>query len=471
MKSEANFFLALRSVDANGPPLMIGLSVDDLLKWVERTKDPVPSDAVAQSQTETDDSSFDSQPKKSLVDQLDKLAQRFAIAMASYHPLIDLSSVLASAMAKGIAKDISAVASEKYVHVQNVDDVEIYQVPPSFQTPLISEVKTLSELTNGLSTLPASAILSLVSVYDSYFGELVSTVLSSRPERYSTSEKSISVRDILQMSSFEELTEKLVEDEIDALLRRSHHEQIEQIEKLIGVKITNEHDSLPKYLEVFERRNLIAHGNACFNRYYLENCNKFGLEISDVKIGDKLIIDAAYSHMAVDLLSEFWILSLFAIWRKSLKDNLEELYSRIHLITYDLLVSKRFTLTSSIIEFALNKQNTRGITERTLRMMAVNLAISYKKQSLQPELEKSLSIFDWSASADDFKICIAAIREDFDEVARLMKKVSYSNSVEKSAFRSWPAFDWVRENPLIQTTFFEEYGELLTEAMDISKID
>lgn len=76
---------------------------------------------------------------------------------------------------------------------------------------------------------------------------------------------------------------------------------------------------------------------------------------------------------------------------------------------------------------------------------------------------------DWSASREDFQICVAAIKGDIDEVVRLMPKVHQGELINKSAFREWPVFDWAREERAVREKFQEVYGEPIIVPNDEEK--
>ena len=56
-------------------------------------------------------------------------------------------------------------------------------------------------------------------------------------------------------------------------MRGSHDEQIEYIEKNLHIDIRNHYEEWGEFIEIFERRNIISHGNYIINSHYVRNCN------------------------------------------------------------------------------------------------------------------------------------------------------------------------------------------------------
>ena len=78
--------------------------------------------------------------------------------------------------------------------------------------------------------------------------------------------------------------------------------------------------------------------------------------------------------------------------------------------------------------------------------------------------EAILDAEDWSASNDDFKLVIAALRDDFPRAIELMRKVGANGGVDKADYRDWPAFQGLRKVPAFEDAFMEIFGEPLSIA-------
>jgi len=311
----------------------------------------------------------------------------------------------------------------------------------------------------GFEALPGATLLSLVATFDSYFSEMVRFFLSIHPERYTNSDRQISLKDVFARKNLEEVIDQVIGLEISELMRGSHTEQVQFVETHLGVKIIDHYERWPNFVEIFERRNLIAHGNLIVNDIYLARCKSVKYtDIDKVAIGHTLSLTPSYLHKATDILSEFGILLVFVLWRKHLRDSEESAFEYMNRMCYDLIRTKRPRLAQRLLEFALNKQR-RACSDVTVRMMLVNLANSYKKMKNNSKCLEVISSMDWSASKDTFQICIASLQGDVDKVVALMPGVAASKTIEARDFREWPVLDWVRDDPRVIETFERVYGE------------
>jgi hypothetical protein len=97
-------------------------------------------------------------------------------------------------------------------------------------------------------------------------------------------------------------------------------------------------------------------------------------------------------------------------------------------------------------------------------MMLINLANTHKKMRNDVKCQEVISSMDWTASDDNFQICIASLEGDVEKVVSLMpglaaRKGPDARGINANSFRAWPIFDWVRDDPKINETFERVYGE------------
>ena len=61
--------------------------------------------------------------------------------------------------------------------------------------------------------------------------------------------------------------------------------------------------------------------------------------------------------------------------------------------------------------------------------MLINLANSYKKMKNEEKCQEVISSIDWTASGDNFQICIASLQGDVDKVVALLPGLAVSKAV------------------------------------------
>lgn len=253
--------------------------------------------------------------------------------------------------------------------------------------------------------------------------------------------------------------EKLINEEINKLLRGSHLKQVEYLENLIDTKIISRYERWPNFFEIFERRNRYAHAAGIADADYILKVSEQHYQTKNIATGDKLKLDSRYLHRSTDYLTEFGVLLSFMAWRK-LGASPNEAYRHLSLQCYELITNKRYKLAIWLLDFCLNKQSTKGVDEAIVRTMHINLANAYKKTSNDKQMNATLSALDWSAVSPEFQICIASLKEDYEAFCALVPVVRASNVIGVRELQEWPVFDWVREH--------EEVLKVCEENFDVS---
>jgi hypothetical protein len=402
--------------------------------------------------------------EKTIEEGLDRraseLINQFSEALTSIRSMIAFTGmVMPLARTVFIEGRLKEFAENNLKNIKSDARVVVY----SYDRNQFVDVKKLIgeylELVNGHAALPKAILLSLVSTFDSFFAEIIRFFLSVHPERYTSSDRQISMKEVLTKKSIEEVIEHIIGEEINDLMRGSHTEQVKFVEEILKVKIIGHYERWPNFVEIFERRNLVAHGNLIVNTTYLKRCKEAKLtDIDKFEIGATLTLGPGYLNKALDILIEFGVLLVFTLWKKHIPDSDEKAFEHLGRVAYDFIVKKRPRLAKNLLEFALYKQN-KTCSEKIRKMMTINLANANKKLKKDDECKRILDGTDWSAANNEFQICIASLRGDTRRVVELMPSVAASGVVTASEFREWPVFDWIREDPVIIEAFERVYNE------------
>ncbi|MXY51052.1 MAG: hypothetical protein F4Y86_00770 [Gammaproteobacteria bacterium] len=400
----------------------------------------------------------DAKPTPDPSTELSELMARFQETMSGYVPLRRLVLAIMPTMRSAfIHGEVYRSAIKHLEKVATDGEFETYAVTKD-QFPVIQrQIRRLREFDRGIAVLPGAVLLSLVATFDSFVADTLRIMLRSKPERLFASSKTIAVKDVLSMRSFDEVIDRVTEDEVEEIMRGSHTEQVKYIEDKLNVDIRKNYDEWGDFVEIFERRNLIAHGNQTANARYIRNCKKHGFDVG-AEEGTRLELGPQYLMGSSDRLLEFGLSLMFVLWLKHFRDDREAAYESLNGRTYELIRDGQHHVAARLLDLALFKQSPSA-SERIMKMMTVNLANAYKKSG---ELEKAYDVIsevDWSAATDDFQICIAAIRDDVERVVELIPKVAREELVDKADFREWPVFDWVRDDRLVRERFESVFGE------------
>lgn len=416
-------------------------------------------------------SSVEESPNQPIGSSFADIIDRLMTSIMSFYDLISINTNVRKIFPNIYIDNEFDVFLDKNNILESDNDICIYGVEDDKISSLNSKLKRLSHIRDGISSIPANVIMGLVARFDANISRLVRYLLAIRKERLASNEKMISVKDVLAASSFDELISDLIDDEIYSLMRGSHEDQIKYIEDSFSIKVRETFDKWPQFIEVFERRNLAAHGEGTANARYDRICSRAKVPTEHrLSIGARVSFPDKYLRDSTDVLLEFGILLTWWLWLKHEPQDAEVAYNKINGATYDMILERRYKLASRILHSCLARA-TNNAPESVRRMMSVNLANCYKKIENDEGFQKAISMFDWSASADEYKISIASLNDNVEEVCNLMHKVTTDETVGKSGFRDWPVFDWVRNDERFIEKFREVFGEPLHKPNTTEKSD
>ena len=146
-----------------------------------------------------------------------------------------------------------------------------------------------------------SFLTSQISQYDAYLGRLLRLIYFILPEKLNTSEKQITFKELVQYSSIEEARERLIEREVDSVVRRSHEDQIAWLKENLGLQVAAFIPELPDFIEIAQRRHLFVHCDGVVSAPYIKNCKSVGLKLpSDIVIGHQLEVSREYLENAFE---------------------------------------------------------------------------------------------------------------------------------------------------------------------------
>lgn len=390
-----------------------------------------------------------------------KLLNSLDKSLTPYHSAIELTTIFRYGLRKaGLESQIYDTVKKSSKLVNSGENFETFIIDYKIHDKLNKSVNEIDEIDQGMRVLPSSILLSIVATFDSIIGDFVKDLITLDPCSIDFGDKSLSYRELFRTSEIDTIKRNIIDDEVNRLLRDSHKEQVKYIEKLSDTEIIKHYERWRNFYEIFERRNQYAHANGVVTRSYLEKLEREKYPIGDLAIGDKLNLSTSYLHKAVDYLIEFGTLLSFVVWRKG-SDDPNVAFGALSDAAYFYITKKRLKLAVWLLDFALHKQGRKGVEDMRVRQMYVNFANALKKMEKTEESEKALAELDWSAASIDFRISIAAVREDTKEVIRLLPAAVESEAISKDSVRDWPVFDWVRSDEKFQEKFLEVFGEQL----------
>jgi len=300
--------------------------------------------------------------------------------------------------------------------------------------------KKVSRFLTALSVLPGKFLVAFVSEYDAFLGNLVKDIFRLKPEFLDNSDRSLSFSELKSMGSVEVAYEYILEKEVETLLRKSHSEQFDWLEKKFGLGLKKGLDSWPLFIEITERRNLLVHCDGIVSNQYLAVCRKHGVQLDDeIKVGTQLVTDREYLAKAYRCLYEIGVKLTQVLWRKVFKNEIQKADMSLMEISYNLIHDEELELSKRLLDFSTCTLKSWG-DDSSRRAFVINRAQSYYHAGDYQDCLDILGNEDWTACSDRFQICVASLQRDYQKAKNIMERIGGNGSVLEADYLDWPVF-------------------------------
>ena len=317
-----------------------------------------------------------------------------------------------------------------------------------------------------------SLFVSLISQYDAYLSRLLRAIFEIKPDFLNDSEKNLTFSQLVKMETIENAREFIIDKEIETVLRKSHSEQFEYLEKLFGITLREKLPIWQTFIEITERRNLLVHCDGFVSNQYLKICNEHKCKIDNVKVGDRLGAEHKYFLNAYKCLYEIATKLTHTIWRKYLTSDLEDADRKLNNVCFHLINTKSLELADILLEFGCAQK--KHFNESSKNLFTINGSLSKYLQEKKEEAKQILDKKDWSASSDSFKLAYAILTDDFKNAYKIMVNIGDKGEVDQSDYKQWPLFSIIhREDEFketYQTIFKEEYSVMETPMRPLQEL-
>lgn len=387
-------------------------------------------------------------------------------SLISYIDILPLIASLTPTLTYGLrSKKLIDFLNDKSSSYEDNSGRIILNVPVRY----FDEFKSISDGASKAHSvgrqIPKMLIIGIVSSYEHHLSLIIREILRKNPGRLAASDRQVSVKDVFDSGDIESFKEQVLDKEIDIIMRCSFEEQVSWIEKAVGIRseIKADYGDWPKLVEIFERRNLFTHANGFINDRYLKKAKKLNFPKRDgIVKGHELLAGPRYFKEALETICEFGIKITQVCWRKIENGNEKIADDALCAFGFEFIERGRYNLAIKIFEFFFSLSGKKEEERRLVSL--VNLANAYKLNGDSKKAEKLLDKEDWSVVNDNFRISVMAVREDCDEVIRLMKRMGASCDFGERAYEEWPVFFHVRDDDRFRNTFEEIFGRKYSPA-------
>lgn len=391
-------------------------------------------------------------------EKLVNILKDYTHKLESLRDTVDLSMLLSLAAYVQAVKNYRSFLAKNGTPIKSKDKTEkTYNISPNHQRAAMKLEHRVQRAGLALKLLPRTFVVSFVTEFDAFLSKIVKEVLYQKPEILNGLEKQIKYAELISFKSLKEAQESLIDKEIDGIFRESHTFQMEWLEKKLNLKITETFSNWSQFIELTERRNLYIHTDGVISKQYVTVCNANEAELSEnTKLGAVLDPNPKYFDEIYLCLYELSVIVTYLVWSKLKKTN--DPHDGLNHVIYDLLLDEKNLLISRISESVEKSKISTRASDETYRIFTLNRAHAYKCIGKSNEVQKILESLDWSATDPKFKLCVAALNDDFALANEIMKEIGKRGSVQKDQYDEWPILKDFRQTSLYSQTYKKLFG-------------
>jgi len=297
------------------------------------------------------------------------------------------------------------------------------------------------KLERGHKLFRSNTFIALVSRFDEFVGDVIRCIHKAHPDRLKSSEKSLSYDELIRLTDINQAVNCLIDKEVDKVLRDSHTEQIQHIEKKLNLKFRESLTCWSQFVELTERRNILVHCGGAISPQYLKVCksNKVDLAVGN-KEGNRLVVDQEYFDTAHSVLYEIGLKLGQTVLRNLFPAELKAIDSSFNNFGVELLSEERWKLAKMFFEFATSLPTNQIADDEMRKVFLINRAIALKFSGDKNGCKSVLDKEDWSSANSTFKLATHILRDEFPQAGKIMNSMNADEPIGEDGFRTWPLF-------------------------------
>jgi len=307
---------------------------------------------------------------------------------------------------------------------------------------------------NVARILPDISIVNLICLFDGYLADVLKSLFVEKNELAQLNSKNIVYSDLVLAGSLEQVKDRLLDNEVEAVLRGGWDDQAAYFSKILDWDIKTNWSKWDSFYELIQTRNIIVHNNGAINQYYVSRLNKHTkIDTSKLIIGEKKFVTNEYITNALSLLQEISIRLTTGIRNKIFKENKIELEEAWADISYDLLVENKWRLIIDVLSDVVKK----GKYEKQSIgfVILVNYCIASIRVGDKENAKRLISTIDVSAMKPRFIFAKHVLLEEFELAARMVDVAD----IDAWEYREWPLVKFIESNTAFLDAFKNKFNE------------
>ncbi len=315
------------------------------------------------------------------------------------------------------------------------------------QNQLLRKVNSPVLLARGL-------LLALCSLQEDYLANILRFCFNVGKLDHLLMDERIPFATALDSRKVELLKEELIDKRIMELTLKSARDQLSHLCAQLKLPYKpHEGLYLEKYVEVFLRRNQIAHAGGLVTGSYRAKLNEEGMGC-DREIGDVLTVTGDYLRSAADTFQIVSIALFSFILAKSSDESENSLAAYVNDFSVEALRRDRFDVVKKITEYSCCAFGKTLDPENYLNLQ-INRAQAYKWSGDQATCDEIASTLLWPTDDLKYTLAHAALDSDFDKALKCIDR--YKGSIALAELlencNNWPIFREFREEDRLKKFF------------------
>jgi hypothetical protein len=314
-------------------------------------------------------------------------------------------------------------------------------------------MNTTSQMLRAARNVQRSSLTSLVSEFDHFMGRFLKICSRVKPDSFFDPSETITIGELSELGSVDDVIQSRVNKTIEDKLRGSHSNCIEWVFKKFSLEDNvgafKKQETYKEFLEVCQRRHIMAHNGGVANEEYVNKCRSAGLKPEQhLAVNDQAVISARYLKRATArvYLNGFYMAQIFL--QRSFPDAQKAAYSNLLSTSHDFLERDFTKMAMRVCDFAEHSKNN---FEHELSLkFAVNKALSKLHDDSLNETEqvehatKIVESYDWSVTTPVFDLALCCLKRDFANLTTLATLASAAG-LSYSDARTFVIFKEARE--------------------------
>lgn len=307
---------------------------------------------------------------------------------------------------------------------------------------LVSFVERIRKLNDGpdLTAIMHNSLLAqAVAAFEVLISGVITQYFLSNRSALETGEKEFSLADLREFKDVDDAADVLVARHVSRVMYGDLEAWAEWFDARCKADLTDLALDWDRLQEVFQRRHVIMHNGGLVSRQYL---SKTPGADADLKVGQRLTVDADYLDTAFDELEVLGTLIAVLSWGSWEKSDRDQSAGRLLHRSYELMLVERWRAGECILEKGLTMHCSAAVKEP----MKVNHWNCRLEQYGYDHIKDDVSDWDVSVAVGRFKLAKLVLLGELEKASKLADQLIERKEISPGQMNEWPILRTLRDH-------------------------